>query len=361
MPEAIPEEVAVIEEQVEPAASAVIDKPVASADPKAAATPKPEASAGGWMAYLWYILGVVVLAIVGLVMVRRRGDSTDNDGPALRDAGNDDIFSDVQLTEQPLELEPQAVEAEAEEAEEAGEAEPGPNSRGYGERKHDEYASDVDAADALAEADIYIAYGRHPQAIDLLNNALTNQPGNPVYRLKLFEIHTELNNPGAAAAQLEKLREIGDEDSIARAEALMADVDSDSVVEPDVSPAVAPTPSNDGPGLVPNPLDIMSETGTGLKADFSGLEIEGAGSSAEEAGELDLSSDFAAGIADDSDEEALVIAADENGLATKLDLARAYMDMGDDEGARQILNEVVADGSEELKAEAHALLDRIGG
>ena len=37
------------------------------------------------------------------------------------------------------------------------------------------------------------------------------------------------------------------------------------------------------------------------------------------------------------------------------------MDMGDDEGARQILDEVVADGSEELKAEAHALLDRIGG
>ena len=161
--------------------------------------------------------------------------------------------------------------------------------------------------------------------------------------------------------QLEKLREIGDEDSIARAEALTADVDSDAVVEPGVSPAVALNPSNDGPGLVPNPLKLMSETDADLEADFSGLEIEGADSSAEEAGELDLSSDFAAGIADDSDEEALVIAADENGLATKLDLARAYMDMGDDEGARQILDEVVADGSEELKTEAQALLERIGG
>ncbi|MEY3940828.1 MAG: hypothetical protein RLZZ604_1288, partial [Pseudomonadota bacterium] len=51
-------------------------------------------------------------------------------------------------------------------------------------------ASDIDAADALAEADIYIAYGRHQQAIDLLNNAISLEPGNPVYRLKLLEIYT---------------------------------------------------------------------------------------------------------------------------------------------------------------------------
>ncbi len=61
------------------------------------------------------------------------------------------------------------------------------------------------------------------------------------------------------------------------------------------------------------------------------------------------------------EDEELVIAADSNGLSTKLDLARAYLDMGDDDGARQILDEVVAEGSEELKAEARALLDRIGG
>jgi pilus assembly protein FimV len=36
------------------------------------------------------------------------------------------------------------------------------------------------------------------------------------------------------------------------------------------------------------------------------------------------------------------------------------MDMGDDSGARQILEEVVAEGSEEQQAEAGALLERIG-
>jgi pilus assembly protein FimV len=47
-------------------------------------------------------------------------------------------------------------------------------------------------------------------------------------------------------------------------------------------------------------------------------------------------------------------------MSTKLDLARAYMDMGDEDGARQILEEVVADGSDEQKAEASNLLERIG-
>jgi pilus assembly protein FimV len=34
--------------------------------------------------------------------------------------------------------------------------------------------------------------------------------------------------------------------------------------------------------------------------------------------------------------------------------------MGDEDGARQILEEVAAEGSDELQAEARALLDRIG-
>ena len=42
--------------------------------------------------------------------------------------------------------------------------------------------------------------------------------------------------------------------------------------------------------------------------------------------------------------------------ATKLDLARAYIDMGDSEGARDILEEVVAEGSEGQKQEARELI-----
>src|SRR5207237_10536263 len=41
--------------------------------------------------------------------------------------------------------------------------------------------------------------------------------------------------------------------------------------------------------------------------------------------------------------------------ATKLDLAKAYQEMGDVEGAREILQEVLHEGDDEQKAEAQSL------
>jgi pilus assembly protein FimV len=48
-------------------------------------------------------------------------------------------------------------------------------------------------------------------------------------------------------------------------------------------------------------------------------------------------------------------------VGTKLDLARAYIDMGDAEGARGILEEVMEEGSEEQQQEARSLLDQSQG
>ena len=45
--------------------------------------------------------------------------------------------------------------------------------------------------------------------------------------------------------------------------------------------------------------------------------------------------------------------------ATKLDLAQAYIDMGDSDGARDILKEVVSEGSDEQKSEAREMLSRL--
>jgi pilus assembly protein FimV len=41
---------------------------------------------------------------------------------------------------------------------------------------------------------------------------------------------------------------------------------------------------------------------------------------------------------------------------TKLDLARAYMEMGDKEGAREILDEVIREGDAQQKQEADTLI-----
>lgn len=51
---------------------------------------------------------------------------------------------------------------------------------------------------------------------------------------------------------------------------------------------------------------------------------------------------------------------DEDDVSTKLDLARAYIEMGDDDGARDILDEVVSEGDEDQRGEAEKILANIG-
>ncbi|MFV0277276.1 MAG: FimV/HubP family polar landmark protein, partial [Parahaliea sp.] len=75
--------------------------------------------------------------------------------------------------------------------------------------------------------------------------------------------------------------------------------------------------------------------------------------------DLDLSKDFSGDLDEELEDDDLVIASEGNAVTTKLDLARAYIDMGDEDGARQILEEVLLEGSDEQQQEANELLERI--
>ena len=57
--------------------------------------------------------------------------------------------------------------------------------------------------------------------------------------------------------------------------------------------------------------------------------------------------------------EGLVYATETDPMDAKLDLARAYIDMGDEEGARPILEDVVTNGDLRQQAEARELLIHI--
>lgn len=59
------------------------------------------------------------------------------------------------------------------------------------------------------------------------------------------------------------------------------------------------------------------------------------------------------------DDDVLEFLADSDEAATKLDLARAYYEMGDYDGAREILDEVVSEGNEEQVKDAQHLLAKI--
>ena len=63
--------------------------------------------------------------------------------------------------------------------------------------------------------------------------------------------------------------------------------------------------------------------------------------------------------ATDDDDFDLSSLGDVDEVSTKLDLARAYHDMGDNEGTRGILEEVLADGNDEQKKEANDLMAKL--
>ena len=86
-----------------------------------------------------------------------------------------------------------------------------------------------------------------------------------------------------------------------------------------------------------------------LNASEKNIEHE----SPQESQEIDLEE-----LAASDDEFDFLAGTDE--CATKLDLARAYLDMEDIDGAKELLQEVATEGSDQQKQDARALMDSIG-
>ena len=87
----------------------------------------------------------------------------------------------------------------------------------------------------------------------------------------------------------------------------------------------------------------LDKTGTFAPGDFNEDDVE----------------DMITSVDDIEDIEDLMLPDDVDEVGTKLDLAKAFIDMGDAEGARSSLEEVLSEGTDEQKAEATALLDEI--
>lgn len=124
-----------------------------------------------------------------------------------------------------------------------------------------------------------------------------------------------------------------------------------SAVAPTAAPAAGAEPQDEG----------------GLNFDISGLNLDlpnavGGAPGSASAPDLDLS-----GISLDLGSAETPAAAGAGGkddkwydVQTKFDLAKAYQEMGDREGAREILQEVLAEGDAEQKAAAQAVLGSLG-
>jgi pilus assembly protein FimV len=337
---------------------------------------------------------------------------------------------------------------------------------------------DTDEVDPIAEAEVYLAYGRDAQAEEILKDALKKDPNRQEIYLKLLEIHAQHNKPSAfetVAAELYSVSQ-GKGEAWQKAVTLGRQLDPNNPMFGEGAAAAAAAAAAAGTGIgigaahlaaspekardVPrsgggtssaiakelegdNALDFrfdedvsISRTGNTTRAQIEAIDaaerefeasakdlaggakaagksapadgaavadMKGAGGSETAAPASSSDLDFrldphTGGMHDDAaakrakdepvspalarpqaaidldkldlafgpehatfeDPTPSVLDGQWHDAATKLDLAKAYQEMGDVEGAREILQEVLHEGDETQKAEAQVLLAKLG-
>merc|ERR1712000_265625 len=83
---------------------------------------------------------------------------------------------------------------------------------------NEEFETVAQTEDVISESDIYIAYGKFEQAIELLQGAIENEPSRTDVRLKLLEVYVEMDEAAGFADAESELRKLGDREASAQAE-----------------------------------------------------------------------------------------------------------------------------------------------
>ena len=86
----------------------------------------------------------------------------------------------------------------------------------------DEEEQESAAGDALTEADTYIAYGRHDQAAQTLETAISREPSRTDLRLKLLGVYADTQDRESFEKQFREIETLDDEAAMASANELRA-------------------------------------------------------------------------------------------------------------------------------------------
>jgi pilus assembly protein FimV len=239
-------------------------------------------------------------------------------------------------------------------------------------------ASDLDVMstpegdiDPIVEADVYLAYRRYQQAETLVQNALSKQPDRQDLQAKLLEIYYAAKDGEAFRKVAESLYiHLGSNEQdplwqriLPMGRELCPDHELFAAHDDPAEEASDLDEAADMPHEVMTPAEEKMEFDLDLEGDATGTsalaageapaeaEREAANWEAETAGSDFGNLDF--GL-DDGD-----LLAGTDVVGTKLDLARAYIDMGDNDSARDILKEVTEEGNDQQKQEAQSLMEKI--
>lgn len=121
--------------------------------------------------------------------------------------------------------------------------------------------------DAIAEADVYMAYGRMEQAAQHLEEAISQEPSRTDLRLKLLEVYAGSGDSDTFEKQYRELSALGDDNAVAKADALreqLVDAGEDLSID-DLAEQLKTGPSSDSETAEP-------EAGEDDSFDFSALD-----------------------------------------------------------------------------------------
>lgn len=246
--------------------------------------------------------------------------------------------------------------------------------------------SQIDAAgdvDPVAEADVYLAYGRDLQAEEILREALRATPQRVAIHAKLLEIlarrqdadafeeiardaHALTAGSGPQWAQIATLgleldpgNPLYSGAGTAAAPAAAPSAAPAAAPAPDAAPAMPPGLDLDIASFQPRPAPAAAAEATGSPFDFSDEDTAPApaAKAASDAADFDL-----AGLSLDLDVTAPAggnpVSAE--ALTTKLQLAEEFQAIGDVDGARSLVQEVLAEADGDLRGRAERLLAELG-
>ena len=210
-----------------------------------------------------------------------------------------------------------------------------------------EYETVGQTEDAISESDIYIAYGKFDQAIELLKGAIAAEPERTDLRLKQLEVLSSLDDAEAFAEAEANLIAIGD--SAANAEAAEFRQQLSNPIEPEIRADEPGALSLDGelPSIDESAEDEFEggmDFGAALDfGDDAAPEDDGIGAQLEEVPDLKLdeSSDF------DAEKEGVDMSLEDD--APELDDDLLNFDLGDDDELSA--ETVAADSSDDVLTE----------
>jgi len=189
-----------------------VAKPVPKQSIKKPLTPSSQEEESSFFSDFYYIIvggaSILILGLLAWLWTRKRRAEEEMDADSMFSASSQIVMPDSEMNSQP---ESSIVSHEGE-AYDVGTVGESSFLSEFTPSDFDAFDAEQSEVDPIAEADVYLAYGRYQQAEELMQQAIKEHPERKECKLKLLEIFYASENKAAFAEYLSELEQSGTKD-----------------------------------------------------------------------------------------------------------------------------------------------------